>query len=90
MLVFCTVFGLSVEDLSEQSSAFLGLDKLRFRRRVHPGDTLRARSTVLDRRPSRSQPAGIVTWRTTGINQRDETVIEFERSNLFQLENGAE
>lgn len=88
MLVFCTVFGLSVEDLSEQSSAFLGLDRLRFHGRVHPGDTLRARSTVLDRRPSRSRPAGIVTWHTTGVNQRDDTVIEFDRSNLFLLENG--
>ncbi len=46
MLVFLTVFGLSVEDLSEAGGFFLGVDNLTFHRRIYPGATLVARSTV--------------------------------------------
>lgn len=88
MLVFATVFGLSVEDLSEKSVAFLGIDELRFGVPVHPGDTLRATSAVTASRTSATRPAGIVSWRTTGFNQRDETVITFLRSNMFSLKEG--
>ena len=42
MLVFTTVFGLSVEDLSEGGGPFLGVDELTFHQPVYPGDTLRA------------------------------------------------
>ena len=52
MLVFTTVFGLSVEDLSEAGGLFLGVDELTFHRRVYPGQTLVARSTVVDKRES--------------------------------------
>ena len=39
---------------------------------------------VLDVRESRSQPdRGIVTVRTQGINQRDETVIAFTRQAMI-------
>ena len=43
MLVFLTVFGLSVEDLSEAGGLFLGVDDLKFHRTVYPGETLSAR-----------------------------------------------
>jgi itaconyl-CoA hydratase len=83
MLVFATVFGLSVEDLSERGGAFLGVDDLSFERPVNVGDTLTARSTVQALRPSRSDPNyGIATWLTEGFNQRGERVIVFTRSNL--------
>ncbi|MSP66650.1 MAG: MaoC family dehydratase [Alphaproteobacteria bacterium] len=86
-LVFNTVFGLSVEDLSESGpgggGAFLGVDGLRFLAPVYPGDTLYARSEVLAKRESESRPGSFVlTWRTEGVNQRGATVIAFERSNL--------
>ena len=83
MLVLCTVVGLSVEDLSEAGGPFLGVDDCEFGVPVHPGDTLTASSVVLGTRPSSSRPdSGIVTWRTTGRNQRDEVVVELVRSNL--------
>src|SRR5215467_3263714 len=91
MLVFLTVFGLSVEDLSEAGGLFLGVDQLTFRRRVYPGDTLVARSTVIDKRESQSRPgSGIVTRHTEGflldaipsdIGARP-LVVDFRRSNL--------
>lgn len=82
-LVFLTVFGLSVEDLSEAGGLFLGVDNLTYGPPVYPGDTLTASSTVTDKRESDSRPeSGIVTWHTVGRNQRDEQVIEFHRTNF--------
>ncbi|MFO1465513.1 MAG: MaoC family dehydratase [Steroidobacteraceae bacterium] len=84
LLVFNTIFGLSVEDLSENGVAFLGVDDLLHERSAYPGDTLYARSTVVDSRVSAKKPAtGIVTWRTEGSNQRGERVCAFTRSNLL-------
>lgn len=83
MLVLCTVVGMSVEDLSEAGGPFLGVEDCSFPVRVHPGDTVVARSTVVDVRTSASrQDYGIVTWHTVGRNQRDEVVVEFHRTNL--------
>ena len=83
LLVFLTVFGMSVQDLSEAGGAFLGTDKLTFHRTVYPGDTLTARSVVIALRESASNPrAGIASWHTEGFNQRGERVIDFERTNM--------
>lgn len=83
LLVFLTVFGLSVEDLSEAGGLFLGVEALTYHAPVYPGDTLTARSTVVERRESESRPeSGIVTWHTEGSNQRGERVIDFRRTNF--------
>ena len=85
MLVLCTVVGLTVEDLSEAGGPFLGVEDCTFHRPVHPGDTLTARSTVVDVRESASRPAdGIVTWRTEAHNQRGELVVDYQRTNLVR------
>ena len=85
LLVFNTVFGLSVEDLSEGGGPFLGVNKLVFTKPVYPGDTLSARSTVLAGRLSdKHRGYGIVTWETIGTNQHGEIVVQFERSNLVR------
>lgn len=53
-----------------------GIDELRFQRPVRPGDTLRFRATVLDRKPSRSRPErGTVTFRWELLNQADDVVL---------------
>lgn len=84
-LVFATVFGLSVEDLSENGGAFLGVDGLRFDRVVYPGVTLRARSTVKDRRASAKNPGfGIVTWLTEGFEPDTGHVVSFTRTNMVR------
>ncbi len=83
MLLLSTVVGLSVEDLSEGGGPFLGINDLTFHRTVYPGDTIRARSTVVAQRPSGSRPQfGIVTWHTEAFNQDDQIVIDYKRSNL--------
>ncbi|HEY1777104.1 MAG TPA: MaoC family dehydratase [Solirubrobacteraceae bacterium] len=84
MLVFCTVLGLTVEDLSESGGAFLGVDNLRFLADAYPGTTVRARSIVVAKRESRSRPTqGIVTWRTEGVAQDGRALLDFERTNLI-------
>ncbi len=86
LLVLCTVVGLSVEDLSEAGGPFLGLDRCRFHRPVYPGDTLSARSVVVAKRESNSRPGmGTVTWHTEGRNQRDEVVVDCQRTNLVAM-----
>lgn len=83
MLVLCAAVGLSVEDLSEAGGPFLGVDEASFLKPVHPGDTITASSTVVDKRESASRPGtGIVTWRTEVRNQRDEVVLQYRRTNL--------
>ncbi len=85
LLVFNTVFGMSVEDLSEGGGPFLGVDDCQFTATVYPGDTLTARSTVVNARESKGQPQfGIVTWHTEGFNQTGDKVIEFHRTNLVR------
>ena len=79
------VFGMTVEDLSEQALAHLGYWDLRFPRFVYPGDTLVSSSRVLDKRESGSKPdRGIVHVRTTGANQRGEEVCVYERKILVK------
>jgi acyl dehydratase len=79
------VTGLSVSDVSERG-VNLGWRDVRLPAPVFAGDTVRAETEVLAKRESQSRPGfGIVTVRTRGLNQRDETVIEFERSIMVEL-----
>ena len=83
LLIFNTVLGLSVEDLSEAGGPFLGINDLIYHKDMYEGDTINAVSTVLDKRESAKRPTmGIVTWHTKGYNQDGELTIEFKRSNL--------
>ena len=85
LLVMNVVFGLSVEDLSEQAIAHLGYWRLHFPKFVYPGDTLTSESEVLDKRESGSKPdRGIVHVRTIGKNQRGEEVCGYERKILVK------
>ena len=85
LLVFNTVFGMSVEDLSEGGGPFLGVDECNFLETVYVGDTLSARSTVVSARESKGQAGfGIVTWHTEGFNQDGARVIDYKRTNLVR------
>jgi acyl dehydratase len=55
-----------------------GIDELRWLKPVRPGDTLRARVTVLSARRSASKPdRGIVRQQIETLNQRDEVVLSW-------------
>jgi acyl dehydratase len=80
-LTLALVTGQSVTDLSQNAAANLGWDEVRLPHPVFEGDTLYARSEVLETRESKSRPAvGIVRVKTTGFNQNGTVVIEFKRT----------
>ena len=80
-LTLAIVTGQSVTDLSQNAVANLGWDNITLTHPVFEGDTLYARSEVLDTRESKSRPnAGIVRVKTTGLNQDRIVVLEFTRT----------
>ena len=53
-----------------------GFRELRWLKPVYVGDTVTYSSAVIDKRPSSSRPAwGVISVRTTGLNQHGEPVI---------------
>jgi acyl dehydratase len=75
------VTGQSVIDLTLNGVANLGWDEVRLPNPLFEGDTVYARSEVLDTRESKTKPSiGIVRVKTTGYNQTGVTVIEFNRT----------
>jgi len=74
------VTGLSVADV-DHAYANLGWDEVRLPAPVFAGDTIYARSEVLEARESRSRPqVGIVKLRTIGYKQDGTVVITFTRT----------
>ena len=75
------VTGQSVIDLTQNAVANLGWDDVRLPHPVFEGDTIYARSEVLETRESKSRPnVGLVRVKTTGVNQHGTAVIEFKRT----------
>ncbi|MFQ5346615.1 MAG: MaoC family dehydratase [Rhodothalassiaceae bacterium] len=63
-----------------------GVDEIRWRRPVYPGDVLRVELTILETRRSRKYPAmGIVTNAYRILNQKDEVVMTFRASAFFPV-----
>jgi 2-methylfumaryl-CoA hydratase len=79
LLVFHVVFGKTVPDISLNAVANLGYADCRFLAPVYPGDTLGARSAVIGLRENANRKSGVVYARSTGTNQRGETVVDYVR-----------
>lgn len=78
------VTGQSVIDLTINAVANLGWDAVTLPHPVFEGDTIYARSEVLETRESKSRPnVGIVKVKTEGLNQDGTTVIEFRRTFMI-------
>jgi acyl dehydratase len=61
-----------------------GVDSLKWRNPVRPGDVLTARSTVLEVKPSKSKPdRGMVRFRHDVVNQKGELVMTLDNPVLF-------
>ncbi len=85
LLLFNTVFGLTVEDLSEGGGPFLGVDKLTYHRPVIVGETVYAESEVVACRETESRPGfGIVTWHSKGRDAKGALLIDYQRTNLVR------
>jgi acyl dehydratase len=78
------VTGLSVADVSENAAANLGWGEIVLPRPVFVGDTIWAETEITSMRESASRPSvGIVSFRTRGMNQHGEVVIEFTRTIML-------
>jgi acyl dehydratase len=77
--------GISVGDTTLGTTVGnLGWDEVRFPRPVFVGDTLHVETAVLEMRESQSRPDnGIVVFRHTAFNQRDEVVATCKRVALM-------
>jgi len=72
------VIARHVVDQEQAGLGSPGIDELRWRKPVYPGDTLHVRGEILEKTPSRSRPE-IGSFRTQTIvtNQTGETVMTF-------------
>jgi 2-methylfumaryl-CoA hydratase len=79
LLVFHTVFGKTVPDISLNAVANLGYADVRFCAPVYTGDTLYAVSEVIGLKENSSKTTGVVYVHSKGFNQRDVCVLDYKR-----------
>ena len=78
------ITGMSVNDVTEHAMANLGWEEIKLPNPVFLGDTLYCETEIVARRDSKSYPeAGIVRFRSRGINQTGDVVIDYTRSALI-------
>lgn len=82
------IVGISVHDTTLGTTiGNLGFQEVSFPKPVFVGDTIRVVTEVVALRESKSrQDSGLVTFRHTGINQRDEKVALCQRVALMYKE----
>lgn len=87
MFTLALVVGVQVTELTLGTTlGNLGMTDIAFPRPVFHGDTIRARTTVLEKRVSKSRnDSGIVYFLHEGFNQRDELVATCKRTALMKL-----
>jgi acyl dehydratase len=80
------LIGMTVGDTTLGTTiANLGMSKVEFPKPVFHGDTIRARTTVVGKRQSRSRPdAGIVEFEHRATNQHGEVVASCRRSAFMK------
>ena len=87
-LVFSLVVGMTVPDISGKAIANLGYESIKHLAPTFVGDTIYARTKILDKRESKSKgDRGIIYVETIGYNQRGEDVISFRRNVLVKKQN---
>lgn len=87
-LVFSLVVGITVPDISGKAIANLMYENIDHLYPVFIGDTIYARTKILESRESRSKPdRGIIYVETTGYNQNNQDVIKFRRKVLIKKKN---
>ncbi len=79
LLVFHTVFGKTVPDISLNAIANLGYAGCAFGVPVYPGDTIETASEVIGLKENSNRKTGVVYVRSKGLNQRDEILLDYVR-----------
>jgi acyl dehydratase len=85
MFLLALVNGIIVIDTTIGTTlGNLGFEEIKFPKPVFHGDTIHVMTEVLERRESKSRTdSGIVWFRHTGYNQREEVVCECKRAGLM-------
>lgn len=88
MFTLSLVVGLSVAETTLGTTiGNLGFEKIDFPNPVFIGDTITARTTVLESRVSKSRAdRGIVLFEHIGMNQRDEVVCRAQRNAMMKTQ----
>ncbi|HWA30823.1 MAG TPA: MaoC family dehydratase [Rhizomicrobium sp.] len=79
LLVFHTVFGKTVPDISLNAVANLGYAEGRFLKPVFPGTTLSAVSEVIGLKENSNKQTGVVYVRTDGFDEHGDKVLSYVR-----------
>ncbi|HUY26645.1 MAG TPA: MaoC family dehydratase [Candidatus Binataceae bacterium] len=83
-IVLAFTVGLASEDTSENAIAEVEMDNGRHTNPVLHGDTIYARSTVLDKRDSDRPDAGLVKFKLEGFKPDGTVVVEIDRTVLVK------
>jgi len=84
-LVFSLGVGITVPDISGKAIANLGYEEIKHLAPVFINDTIYARTTILDKKVSKSKPdRGIVYVETVLFNQENIDVMSFRRRVLIK------
>lgn len=87
-LVFSLAVGITVPDISGKAIANLEYSEIRHLGPTFIKDTLYVRSTILDKRESKSKnDRGVVWVESVAYNQRGEDVLSFKRAVLIKKRN---
>ncbi|MBC7309233.1 MAG: MaoC family dehydratase [Actinomycetales bacterium] len=87
LVVFHTVFGKTVPEVSLNAVANLGYASCRFTAPVFAGDTLSARSEVIGVKANRDGKTGVVYVHSTGTNQDGVVVLDYVRWVMVRKRN---
>lgn len=79
LLVFHTVFGKTVSDISLNAIANLGYAEGRFLKPIFPGATLSAKSEVIGLKENSNRQTGVVYVRTQGFDETGDPVLSYVR-----------
>lgn len=89
LLTLSVASGLALRALQRKPlevMAFLGMDNVKFTAPVFIGDTIKVEAEVIEARPSKSRSgAGILRFRNTVRNQRDEVVATYETALMVRI-----
>jgi 2-methylfumaryl-CoA hydratase len=86
-LLFNIAFGKTVPDISLNAIANLGYAECKFLKPAYPGDTIKSHSEVIGLKENSNGDNGVVYVHTTGLNQNNETVIDFKRWVMVRKKN---
>ncbi len=84
LLVFHTVFGKTVADISLTAVANLGYAEGVFRNAVYPGSTVSAVSEIIGLKENSDRKSGVVYVRTLGFNEAGQDILSYVRWSMVR------